>query len=394
MQNSRPGRRLLFPFAFLSWVTFLRRIQTERRARWVAVFAAGMLLAAGASARAQSAAAGFGDTRDPAPEARSMADEVRLAGDYLLGRGVARDPAQSAYWYRKAADQGDPGAQSELGYLYVQGIGVQKSETEAARWFLRASAGGSLTGKLNLAVMYLKGRGVRQDNELALSLFTQLAEAGNARAQDYLGIMYYNGDGVGKDPAMAEKWFRKAARGKDAGAEYVMGRLYSAAPAHEHDPAKAKHYFDQAVRGGFVPAMHALAILLLQHPGLKGNAADDPVALLHRAAEAGAWRAADALGILARDGVEGTQDPMQAFRWFTIAIQQGGAEARAIVQGDWAQSGRLLSEDERQRESGIAELWARQHPNLGFLTGEAVLTALAAGNLDGGKPGGTVDAAE
>src|SRR5580698_1625541 len=88
--------------------------------------------------------------------------ELKLAGDYFAGRGVARDLKQSAFWYRKAADQGDPGAQVELGYFYINGIGVDQDPTQAVRWFARAAASGSSLAKLDLATLYLKGAGVKQ----------------------------------------------------------------------------------------------------------------------------------------------------------------------------------------------------------------------------------------
>ena len=83
--------------------------------------------------------------------------ELKLAGDYFAGRGVARDLKQSAFWYRKAADQGDPRAQVELGYFYLKGIGVNQDPTQAVRWFARAAASGSSLAKLDLATLYLKG---------------------------------------------------------------------------------------------------------------------------------------------------------------------------------------------------------------------------------------------
>jgi len=33
--------------------------------------------------------------------------EMELAADYSVGRGVPKDLSRSAYWYRKAADQGN-----------------------------------------------------------------------------------------------------------------------------------------------------------------------------------------------------------------------------------------------------------------------------------------------
>ena len=62
-------------------------------------------------------------------------EELELAGDYYIGKGVARDIVQAAYWYKKAADQGDPGAQVEIGYFYLTGTGVKQDDAEALRWF-------------------------------------------------------------------------------------------------------------------------------------------------------------------------------------------------------------------------------------------------------------------
>src|SRR5271156_2303807 len=99
-----------------------------------------------------------------------LEQELKLAGDYYTGKDVPQDLAQSAYWYRKAADQGDPGAQVELGYFYLNGIGVDKDATQAVRWFGRAAASGSRPAKLNLAILYLKGTGVEKDISFSVKL--------------------------------------------------------------------------------------------------------------------------------------------------------------------------------------------------------------------------------
>ncbi len=48
---------------------------------------------------------------------------------YENGRGVAQDYAEAARWYRKAAEQGDAGAQHNLGLLYAKGVGVRYERT-------------------------------------------------------------------------------------------------------------------------------------------------------------------------------------------------------------------------------------------------------------------------
>jgi uncharacterized protein len=45
------------------------------------------------------------------------------------------NPAQALVWYRRAAEQGDIGAQVALGLAYAQGIGVVQDYIEADKWF-------------------------------------------------------------------------------------------------------------------------------------------------------------------------------------------------------------------------------------------------------------------
>ncbi len=62
---------------------------------------------------------------------------------YLNGQGVARDNAEAAKWYRKAAEQGDAGAQFNLGVMYGGGQGVPQDYAEAVKWFRKAADQGT-----------------------------------------------------------------------------------------------------------------------------------------------------------------------------------------------------------------------------------------------------------
>src|ERR1039458_10081653 len=48
--------------------------------------------------------------------------------------GVLQDYAEAARWYRKAAEQGNAIAQTNLGTMYFQGQGVPQDYAEAVRW--------------------------------------------------------------------------------------------------------------------------------------------------------------------------------------------------------------------------------------------------------------------
>src|SRR5271170_7455442 len=218
-----------------------------------------------------------------------LREELKLASDYFAGRGVPRDLSQAAYWYRKAADQGDPGAQVEMGYFYLAGIGVKPDAEQAIRWFQRASASGSCAGKLNLAVLYLRGDGVPQDTRLALDLLNDLAKRDDPRGEAYLGLVYVLGVGVERNTALAEHWFDKAAKHRSPEGEYAMGTLYSAGNGHKRDLDRAVTYLRQSADAGYIPAKHSLGLLMVNHPELP-QGASEATALLEAAAIGGSWR--------------------------------------------------------------------------------------------------------
>jgi TPR repeat protein len=61
---------------------------------------------------------------------------------YDKGEGVAKDDAEAARWYRKAAEQGYAKAQFNLGFMYANGEGVAKNFVLAHMWWNLARAQG------------------------------------------------------------------------------------------------------------------------------------------------------------------------------------------------------------------------------------------------------------
>lgn len=293
----------------------------------------------------------------------SVADEIRLAWRFELGDGLPKDPLQAAYWFRKAADHGDPGAQNQLGYLYFLGLGVERDARLAARWFTRAMGGGSQEAKLNFAVLHLGGIGVARDPGFARDLLLQLAKKRVSQAELYLGILYFHGLGTARNRNVAEQWFRKAAEHKNPEGQFVMGTLYSSSPDHEHDFRKAAGFLRRSARAGYPPAMQALGVLLIEHPELKQKRDQGGVAMIIRAAEKGFWRGSATLGIMARDGRSDPPNLSKAFQWFTIALRQGGRQAAQFLKTDLSHCRLLLTADEQTRSSLAAEAWLLSHPS-------------------------------
>ena len=152
------------------------------------------------------------------------------------GRGTAKDPAQAAKWYQKAADQGDMVAQGHLGRLYRLGTGVPRDATLAAKWSIKAATQGSAAAQANLGYMSLDG-----DPVAASAWFKRSAEQGDASAMLGLGTLYEAGRGVPKDLVQAAKWYALA--GVDDGEYddelYARARKAKAALAAKMTPAQA-----------------------------------------------------------------------------------------------------------------------------------------------------------
>lgn len=68
--------------------------------------------------------------------------QVGLAGLYLAGSGVRRDPEEAARLYRLAAEQGDSNGQLNLGRLYLDGVGVDRDPAAAYAWLTLAARQG------------------------------------------------------------------------------------------------------------------------------------------------------------------------------------------------------------------------------------------------------------
>ncbi len=289
-----------------------------------------------------------------------MREEAELAAAYFTGNGVAKDLSQAARWYEKAAEGGDPLAQVQIGYFYQAGIGVPVDLVQAVHWYELSAAAGNPRGMENLGVAYIKGIGVQKNPEMARHLFTEAFHKGCGSCASYLGHMFYFGLGVPMNKATAEDWYKSGTRMHDPMATYNLGLLYSESQEHVHDFGKAAKLFRTSVQGGYVPAMHALGLLLLKHPDL-AKSSREALPLIETASYAGNWRSSMVLGILARDGNGVTADPKVAYYHFQIAVRQGGEEAQKLLAHDLNALEAKLSADKQSSVKSSADAWYEQH---------------------------------
>ncbi len=120
-----------------------------------------------------------------------------LLGDaYFYGEGVKKDLTKAVHWYTKAAEQGHATAQNNLGYAYQNGIGIEKDPAKAVYWYTKAAEQGNAAAQFNLGYVYENGKGIEKDLAKAAYWYTKAAEQGNATAQISLELLYKNGEGV------------------------------------------------------------------------------------------------------------------------------------------------------------------------------------------------------
>lgn len=105
-------------------------------------------------------------------------DEFKTGNRYLLGLGVAKNYGQALYWFEKAAEDGSPYAQNELGYMYAAGKGVTRSYPTAIDWYTKAARQNLASAQFNLGLLYELGLGAPQNKTKARELFQQASQQG------------------------------------------------------------------------------------------------------------------------------------------------------------------------------------------------------------------------
>jgi len=121
------------------------------------------------------------------------------------------DYATALREWRPLAEQGNAGAQFNLGFMYENGLGVPQDDKEAVNWYRKSAEQGYADAQYNLGNMYRQGLGVPQDDKEAVNWYRKSAEQGNANAQYNLGLMYQGGLGALQDDVYAHMWFNIAA---------------------------------------------------------------------------------------------------------------------------------------------------------------------------------------
>ena len=153
--------------------------------------------------------------------------------------GYPENPEKSAYWYRKAAEQGDGFSQRQLGSCYESGYGVPQDYSQAVYWYRKAAENEKPpVAQKNLARLY---RYRLNDPAQAVYWYRKAAQW-DKDSQLELGRCYENGYGTAKDDSQALYWYRKAAEADYRPAQRELSRCYREGIGTAKDPAQADYW--------------------------------------------------------------------------------------------------------------------------------------------------------
>ncbi len=149
--------------------------------------------------------------------------QCRLA-DLYLEQETDEGNRAALPWLRKAARQGVPWAQYQLGYAYQEGLGVPRNKQQAVHHYELSAAQGYDSAQLNLGILLANGTGKHRDLKEAIRLYRLAARQGNRNACFNLGLYYEMGRGVPQNDQQSFRWYLKAAGLGDAEAQRSAGR--------------------------------------------------------------------------------------------------------------------------------------------------------------------------
>ena len=112
--------------------------------------------------------------------------QAALAWRFMRGEGLEKDPDQAVWWMGRAAEQGDAGAQYQVGAWLC----LLDRAGEAVDWWDRAAAQGHRLAQRSLGHAYLHGHGVPACPTTARRWYAEAARQGceaSRAAVDALG---------------------------------------------------------------------------------------------------------------------------------------------------------------------------------------------------------------
>lgn len=159
------------------------------------------------------------------------------------------------------AAKGDAKAAFHLSVFYLRGKGIERNPAESARLLELSASKGYAQAQESMGIMLLTGTGGVIDVTKAVSWLELAAAQGQARAQTMLGMLLFRGEGVARDQKAGLDWLRRSAQQGDPVPQSLLGRLLVEVAGDVGDVTEAVNWLTRASAQGNEAAKAALAAL-------------------------------------------------------------------------------------------------------------------------------------
>jgi TPR repeat protein/tRNA A-37 threonylcarbamoyl transferase component Bud32 len=229
---------------------------------------------------------------------------------------------------QKLAEENDPKAQFELGFLYNKGFGVKQNYQEALKYYQKAVAQNNADAQAFLGDMYAEGLGVKQDFNEAIKLYVKSSEQNNSYGQNNLGVIYQNGlGGFKQDYNQALKFYTLSAKQNNPWGQVDLGNMYLDGLGIEKDVNKALELFKKSAEQNDATGQDALGNLYVKGLGIKQDY-QAAFQWFKKSAEQNFANAQNNLGWMYYNGFGVSKDIKESTIWFKKAAKQGNRDAQ------------------------------------------------------------------
>jgi uncharacterized protein len=155
-----------------------------------------------------------------------------LAQFYASGDSTPEERTETVDLYRRAAQQGDAGAQFFLGAMLMHDFGrnvprnpaaaaegLRRAATEAAGWYRRAAKQGHTDAQYHLGLLHASGIGVDRDPVEAHAWMAVARILGSARAKEHLTRWEWDmsPEQIASAKNLAHEWIEKLIQKEEHG---------------------------------------------------------------------------------------------------------------------------------------------------------------------------------
>lgn len=294
---------------------------------------------------------------DPNPDAEVL---YQWGLKFMLGDGLAVDPASATRCFRKAADGGHVPAMHHLGELLLSGEGGLHDTQEALLWTRKAASAGSPEAMASLGAQLVKTADRRDEG---LQWLHVAAAANEPLALKTLARIFAEAPPAEGGKAEAARILRAAASLDEPSACLALGKWLRSGFIAPEVVGEARWQLTRAADFGMPDAMLELAA---DHRGAGSGDEGRIIATewLQKAAWKGHPKAMLLMARAFRDGDGVPASPPQAAALFRQAAELGDPEAMldrawAVAKGEGVRAEPLVARDwfRRAAEEGCAEAY-------------------------------------